>query len=675
VPEFRATYRLQLTPEFGFAQARALVPYLRDLGISHLYLSPSLQAQSGSQHGYDVVDPRKLNEDLGGEEEFRALAAAGLGIVLDIVPNHMATSDENPFWTDPEVRPKVFDVDEESGVHRRFFDVGELGGVRIEVPEVFELTHGKILELVGEGLVDGVRVDHPDGLADPAGYFRTLRERGVEHVWVEKIVEPHEELRDWPVEGTTGYEFLNDVAKLFVDPTGEGVLTEFYAELTGTRREYAQFAFEGKIERAQTTFQPECEWLRRVFAEPLPELERALASFHVYRTYVEPWSDTVTDEDREEIARAELPERLSRILSLEERGHDEFVTRFQQATGPVMAKGIEDTAFYRYLRLTALNEVGGDPGTMSLSVPDFHARNAARAERFPRALLTTQTHDTKRSGDVRARIGSLAGMAQEWRARVFHWRLVNEPLRSEVGAPDANEEYFIYQTLVGAWPLEPERLLAYVEKAMREAKVNTSWTEVNELWEAGVKAFCLGLYEHRPFLDDFEPFADRVRREGAVAALGQLVLKLTSPGVPDIYQGDELWALSLVDPDNRRPVDWDERRRALDALRAGEAPSIETLKMFAIQRLLDLRARRPEPFAGSYEPVEAGTRVCAFLRGDDVLVAVPLFVGWQEATLALPEGRWRDVFTGEERTSDGHAMPARRLFARYPFAVLERARS
>jgi (1->4)-alpha-D-glucan 1-alpha-D-glucosylmutase len=672
VSDWRATYRLQLTADFGFADARALVPYLRDLGISHLYLSPSLQARRGSQHGYDVVDPRKLSDELGGEEQFRLLAEAGLGVLLDIVPNHMATSDENPFWADPAQRRTVFDVDEEAGVHRRFFDVDDLGGVRVEDPEVFELTHAKILELVHGGLVQGVRVDHPDGLADPAGYFERLRARGVDHVWVEKIVEPHEELRDWPVEGTTGYEFLNDVAKLFVDPTGESVLTEFYAELTGTRREYSQFAFEGKIERAQTTFQPECEWLRRVFGEPLPELERALASFHVYRTYVEPWNDRVEEEDREEIARAELPERLSRILSLEERNHDEFVTRFQQATGPIMAKGIEDTAFYRYLRLTALNEVGGDPGTVSLSVHDFHAHNARRAERFPRALLTTQTHDTKRSGDVRARIGALAGMAQEWRARVFHWRLVNEPLRSEVGAPDANEEYLIYQTLVGAWPLEPERLLAYVEKAMREAKVNTSWTDVNELWEAGVKTFCLGLYEHRPFLEDFEPFADRVRREGAIASLGQLVLKLTSPGVPDIYQGDEMWALSLVDPDNRRPVDWEERRRALDALLAGDPPNAETLKLHAIQRVLDLRARRPEAFAGSYDPLEAGTRVCAFARGGEVVVAVPLFVGWQEATFELPAGRWRDVFTGDERESDGSALPARRLFSRYPFAVLER---
>jgi (1->4)-alpha-D-glucan 1-alpha-D-glucosylmutase len=527
---------------------------------------------------------------------------------------------------------------------------------------------------VGEGVVQGLRVDHPDGLADPRGYLERLSDRGVAHVWVEKIVEPAEELREWPVEGTTGYEFLNDVAKLFVDPTGESVLTELYAELTGTRREYAVIAFEGKVERAQTTFQPECEWLRRVLGEPLPELERALASFHVYRTYVEPWSGRVEEADRVEIAHAELPERLSRILLLEERGHDEFVTRFQQTTGPVMAKGTEDTAFYRYVRLAALNEVGGDPGTLSMSVSQFHERNARRAERHPRALLTTQTHDTKRSGDVRARIGTLAGMAQEWRARVFHWRLVNEPLRSEVGAPDANEEYLIYQTLVGAWPLEPERLLAYMEKAMREAKLNTSWTEVNELWEAGVKTFCLGLYEHRPFLEDFEPFADRVRREGSVAALGQLLLKLTVPGVPDIYQGDELWALSLVDPDNRRPVDWGERRRVLDGLLAGDAPNAETIKMFVIQRVLDLRARRPEPFAGSYEPIEAGPRVCAFTRGGDVLVAVPLFVGWQEATLeAVPAGRWRDVFTGEERESTGGGILARRLFSRYPFAVLELA--
>jgi (1->4)-alpha-D-glucan 1-alpha-D-glucosylmutase len=673
---FRATYRLQLGRALGFREARELVPYLARLGISHLYLSPVLQARAGSTHGYDVVDPRRISDELGGEGEFRALAAAaraaGLGIVLDVVPNHMAATDENPFWADPDLRRRFFDVDEEAGVHRRFFDIGELAGVRVEDDEVFSVTHGKVLELVRDGLVDGLRIDHPDGLADPAGYLRRLADAGVEHVWVEKIVEPGEQLRDWPVEGTTGYEFLNDVAKLFVDPTGAHALTELYGELTGTRREWAQVALEGKLERALTTFQPEVEWLRRELGEPFPELERALASFRVYRTYVEPWSGRVEGADRKAVAEAELPERLARILLLDEPGHDGFVTRFQQTTGPVMAKGIEDTAFYRYLRLAALNEVGGDPAELSLPVDAFHEANLRRYERFPRALVTTTTHDTKRTADVRARIGALAGMAQEWRACVYRWRLLNEPLRSELGAPDANEEYLIYQILVGAWPLEPERLIAYMEKAIREAKVNTSWVEPNELYEAGVKVFCYGLYEHKPFLNDLGPFVQRVAYEGERSALGQLLLKLTVPGVPDVYQGDELWYLALVDPDNRRAVDWEERRRLLDELEGGAPPTAESMKLFVLRRALEVRARRPDAFAGSYEPVQAGPAVCSFVRGGDVLVVVPLRTGWQEAVLdGIPAGSWRDAFTGDERAL-GETERAASLLERHPFALLER---
>jgi (1->4)-alpha-D-glucan 1-alpha-D-glucosylmutase len=672
----RATYRLQLGPELGFAEVCELVPYLSRLGISHLYLSPVFQARSGSTHGYDVVDPTRISDDLGGMDGFRRLAetagAAGLGIVLDVVPNHMAVDDANPFWADPEQRRKVFDLDPETGSHRRFFDIGELAGVRVEDDEVFSWTHRTVLELVEAGLVDGLRIDHIDGLADPAGYLRRLAAEGVRHVWVEKIVEPGEELRNWPVEGTTGYEFLNEAGKLFVDPTGAHALSELYAELTSTRRDWSQVAVEGKLECALTTFQPEVEWLRRELAEPFPELERALASFHVYRTYVEPWSGRVEDADRDAVAAAELPERLARILLLEEPGHDSFVTRFQQTTGPVMAKGIEDTAFYRYLRLVSLNEVGGDPSALSLPADEFHEANRRRQERFPRTLLTSTTHDTKRTADVRARIAALAGMAQEWRARVYQWRLLNEPLRSELGAPDANEEYLIYQTLVGAWPLEPERLIAYMEKAMREAKVNTSWIEPNDLYEAGVKVFCLGLYEHKAFLNDFGRFTHRVLYEGERAALGQLLLKLTSPGVPDVYQGDELWFLALVDPDNRRPVDWDERRRLLAELKSGAEPRQETMKLFVLTRALDLRARLPYAFADTYEPVEAGASVCAFVRGDEVLVAVPLGSGWQESTLEdVPAGTWRDVFTGEERDLDGPVRAAS-LFERYPFALLER---
>ncbi|MDX6425461.1 MAG: (1-_4)-alpha-D-glucan 1-alpha-D-glucosylmutase, partial [Gaiellaceae bacterium] len=302
--EFRSTYRLQLTPEFGFAAARELVPYLRDLGISHLYLSPSLQAREGSQHGYDVIDPRRISDALGGEEEFRKLAGAGLGVILDFVPNHMAAVDESPFWRDLELRQMFFDVDLKTGFHRRFFDVGELGGLKQEDWEVFWATHAKVIELVREGVIDGVRVDHPDGLADPAEYFERLAEAGVEHVWAEKILEPGEELRDWPVEGTTGYEFLNDVLALCVNRDAEQPLTELYETFAGDTRRYEDIVALSKLEVAVNTFEPE---LRRLHLEVATEnLALALASFHVYRTYIQPHKGVIEEADREEIGRASV---------------------------------------------------------------------------------------------------------------------------------------------------------------------------------------------------------------------------------------------------------------------------------------------------------------------------------------------------------------------------------
>jgi (1->4)-alpha-D-glucan 1-alpha-D-glucosylmutase len=614
-----ATYRLQLTPDFGFAEARALVPYLRELGVSHLYLSPVLQARRGSTHGYDVVDPGRISEQLGGEAGCRALCEAGLDVLLDVVPNHMAASEEeNPYWRDAALRRRFFDVDEATGLHRRFFDVVELAGVRVEEPEVFAATHGLVLGLVREGLVDGLRIDHPDGLADPRGYLERLRSEGVHHVWVEKILAVGEPLRDWPVEGTTGYEFANDVQALFVDPAGERTLTEF----AGEERSWPEVAFAAKLEQAATTFQPEVERLRRLY--DAPELELALASLPVYRTYVEPWSGRVEQADRDAVAA--LPAHLRRVLLLEERGHDEFVTRFQQTTGAVTAKGVEDTAFYRYVRLLALNEVGGDPGRFNIDVDEFHRANTVRPAR---GLLAGTTHDTKRSADVRARIGALAGMADRFAERARAWRGLN----AHDGAPDWTEELLVYQTLLGAWPIEPERLEAYVEKALREAKRNTSWIEPNERWEGEVKRFCRGLYANERFRADFEPFAAEVAEAGERAALGQLALRLTSPGVPDIYQGDELTLLALVDPDNRRPVDWAARRVALAQ---GDSP-----KLNLIRTLLELRARRPESFAGGYEPLAAADGTCAYRRDDHVVVAVPFRA--ERADVELPAGRWQPV--------------------------------
>ena len=316
--DFRCTYRLQLNGAFGFRAAREVaLPYVHELGASHLYLSPSLQARHGSAHGYDVVDPTRVSDDLGGEEELRALCdaarAAGLGVILDIVPNHMAASEENRFWSDPARRATFFDTDPGSGWHRRFFDVDDLAGVRVEDPEVFDVTHAKVLELVHDGLVEGLRIDHPDGLANPREYLERLRDRDVAHVWVEKIIEPGESLRSWPVEGTTGYEFANDATALFVNPRGEGPMTELYAELAGERRTFAEIAHEAKLEVARTTFAVEFTRLRALYADP--RLEEAAAAMHVYRTYVEPATGHVEDADRQ--ASEVLHDELRRVVLLE----------------------------------------------------------------------------------------------------------------------------------------------------------------------------------------------------------------------------------------------------------------------------------------------------------------------------------------------------------------------
>jgi (1->4)-alpha-D-glucan 1-alpha-D-glucosylmutase len=626
VSEWRAVYRLQLSPDFTFRDALDVVPYLRDLGVSHLYLSPSLQATRGSTHGYDVVDPTRVSEELGGEDAFRELAGAGLGVLLDIVPNHMATNeDENRFWRDRSLRARFFDWDERSGWYRRFFDIGELGGVRVEDEEVFAATHGKVLELVRDGVVHGLRIDHPDGLADPRGYLERLRDAAAEHVWVEKILEPGERLRDWPVEGTTGYEFANDVTALFVDPAGEEPLTRLYEELTGETRPFEEVGHEAKLEQARTTFGPEFERLRALVGTSFEpgSLEEAAASLHVYRTYVEPWSGRVEDDDRD--ALAELPESLRRVLLLDDSSAPaEFVTRFQQTTGPVMAKGVEDTAFYRWFRLTALNEVGGNPGRFSLPVAEFHRANVARAARFPRHLLATTTHDTKRSGDVRARLAALAAMPEDWAALA----------RSRVPAfDDPNEGYLALQTVVGAWPLTRERLEAYLQKALREGKRNTSWLEPDEAHERRVAEAAAALLAD----PEVAAFAERLAEAGRRIALGMTLLKLTVPGIPDLYWGDELELLALVDPDNRRPVDWGRRRRLLGS--ADEPP-----KLRVVREALALRARRPEAFEGPYEAVEAGPDVCAFGRGGEVLVVVPLRPGATKD--GVDAGGARDLLKG-----------------------------
>jgi (1->4)-alpha-D-glucan 1-alpha-D-glucosylmutase len=676
---FRATYRLQLTPEFGFSAARALIPYLRDLGVSHLYLSPSLQARAGSTHGYDVVDPTRISDQLGGEDELRALATAargaGLGILLDVVPNHMATDDSNRFWSDLSLRARFFDIDPETGAHRRFFDIDDLAGVRQEDETVFEETHRLVLGLVREGVIDALRIDHPDGMADPAQYFARLRDRGVEQVWIEKILEADERLRDWPVSGTVGYEFLNDVCALFVDPQAEPALTSLWQEVSGESRSFDEVAWEAKLEQARGPFLREIERLARVLAEGVVDIEAlaaSVAAMPIYRTYVEPVSGLVADDDRAAIAASGMPAPIAQRLLLECEGPAEFVTRFQQTSPAVLAKGVEDTAFYRYARLVALCDVGGDPGRFGISVAAFQARALERAERFPTGMLTTVTHDTKRTADVRARIAGLSWMPAAWDEHVRRWLTLTEELRGDNGAPDDLERYFLFQTLAGAWPIEVERIEAYMEKALREAKRNTNWVEPNPAWEEAVLAFCRALYAHRPFLDDFEQFVSELVVAGDRIALGMLALKLTAPGVPDIYQGDELPLRALVDPDNRRPVDWRWHQAMLSRLQGGSPPDRKTVKLWLTTRLLQLRIRRPNAFwEGGYEPLDAGEHAVAFLRGGEVLVVVATRAGVPDgACVRGAEGSWRDVLGGGTRTL-GPEEPLNTLLGVHGVAVLE----
>ncbi|MHB8657373.1 MAG: malto-oligosyltrehalose synthase [Solirubrobacteraceae bacterium] len=681
--ELRATFRLQLTSEFGFEDVRGLIPYLRDLGISHLYLSPSLQARSGSTHGYDVIDPSRLSESLGGEENFRILARdagdAGMGILIDVVPNHMAADEENRYWADESLREQFFDLDHETGRWRRFFDIDELAALRQEDPEVFEATHALVLRLVRDGLIDGLRVDHPDGLADPAGYFERLRTGGAGRVWVEKILDPGEKLRDWAVSGTVGYEFLNDACALFVDRSGEAPMTRLWEKVSGDPRPFGEVALEAKLEQAHGTFAPEVQRLLAELGTKLPlsqdELARALSALAVYRTYVEAGRGMVAEEDRAALATADLPSELAQALLLEREVPAAFVTRFQQTTPAIMAKGVEDTAFYRYCRLLALNDVGGDPSRFGIGIERFHEGCLERAARFPLNLLTTQTHDAKRSADVRARIGVLASVPAAWEAFVERAFELTQPLVCG-GAPDDVERYFLLQTLVGAWPIESERLGAYMEKALREAKRNTNWVEPSLDWEQAVQSFIDKLYKHPPFVAELESFIERIAPAGERAALGQLVLKLTTPGVPDIYQGDELEYRALVDPDNRRAVDWQYHQSMLGRLMGGSRPVQENRKMFLIMRLLGLRGRRPEQFAGAYEPLEAGPAACAFARGESVLVVVGLQAPGRRlcgggTLLGAPRGRWRNVLNGEERCFDSR-QPLRPLFGDLSVLVYER---
>ncbi len=579
--------------------------------------------------------------------------------------------------------------------YRRFFDVNTLISLRMEEDQVFADSHRLILKWVREGVLDGLRVDHPDGLRDPAAYFKRLQQ-AAPNGWivVEKILEPGEALPDsWPVAGTTGYDFLNRLGGLFVDTEGEGPISRFYSDFTGESTDYPAMVREKKHYVLKELFGSDVQRLVALLAEVCEAQKRyrdytrrdlnamvreVIACFPIYRTYVVAERGEVSESDVRYINGAidaakanrpdfdaELFDFFRDLLLLKVPGDIEFsvVMRFQQNTGPVMAKGVEDTAFYSYNRMVALNEVGGDPGRFGVTPAQFHEECRVMQEKWSQSMTTTTTHDTKRSEDVRARIALFAEIPDRWAEAVARWSEHNQK-HKKADLPDRNAEYLFYQVVVGAWPIDVDRATAYMTKATREAKAKTSWTEPSEPYEEALKGFIAGVLGDEEFIADLERFAAPLIEAGRINSLSQALLKLMAPGVPDIYQGNELWDLSLVDPDNRRPVDYDVRRALLAELDKGLSPeqilarSDEGLpKLHVTHRSLQLRRARPDLFGpkGDYRPIEAtgpkAAHVVAFGRGDGCVavgVRLPVKLGgdWGGTTIDLPEGTWKNELTG-----------------------------
>ncbi|MCZ2860218.1 malto-oligosyltrehalose synthase [Blastococcus sp. VKM Ac-2987] len=758
-----ATYRLQVHAGFPLQDAADVAGYLADLGVTHAYSSPLLRSAEGSTHGYDTVDHAHVDEARGGQAGFDRFVAAlhehGLGLVLDLVPNHMGVDDPSaaPWWWDVlqhgrgSAHAAAFDIDWEFGggkvripvlgsgddvaklevvdgelryydnrfpiapgteqgtpqdVHarqhyelvdwrradsdlnyRRFFAINTLAGLRVEDPAIFDATHELVLRFVHDGAVDGLRIDHPDGLADPKGYLDRLAEAS-ENRWtvVEKILEPGEDLPDsWATAGTTGYDALAEVDEVLVDPAGEAALTALDTELTGGPVDYAQLVRTCKREVTDGMLGSEVARLVRVIGE-LPGIDRAqqtealaelLATFGVYRSYLPDGRehlDATVAAVRER--RPDLVPALDALHPVLSQAGTEAATRFEQTSGPVMAKGVEDSAYYRWARFVALNEVGGDPARFGSTVAEFHEAQARRLARYPQGMTTLSTHDTKRSEDVRARLAVLAEIPTEWAQLVRGW-LGRHPLA------DRSLAHLVWQNLVGAWPLSPERAHAYVEKAAREAGTSTTWTNPVQEFEEQLHALVDAAFDDPATTAEIDAFVTRIAPLGWSNSLSQKLLQLTMPGVPDVYQGTELWDFSLVDPDNRRPVDYALRRTLLASLDGGEVPAVDetgAAKLLVTSRTLRARRDHPEWFTG-YEPVgvigSAAEQVIAYDRGGVVVVATRLPArlaadGWGDTALQLPNGAWRDLFTGGRAVSDVAGVALDRLLTRLPVALLVR---
>jgi (1->4)-alpha-D-glucan 1-alpha-D-glucosylmutase len=603
--------------------------------------------------------------------------------------------------------------------YRRFFDINTLIGLRVERQHVFNATHCRILEWLGNGELDGVRVDHPDGLRDPEQYFDRLR-ASAPNAWIlaEKILQPSENLRaTWPIAGTTGYDFLNICNGLLVYGDGLNELTGIYTNFTGESQDFELLAHDKRINVERDALGSDVNRLAHLFVEicennrdrrdyTRAEIRRATrevaACFSIYRTYVIPQRDQIVEEDRNEISRAisiaktrrpdldpDFLDFFGEVLTMQSRGEveTEFLLRFQQFTSPVMAKGLEDTAFYCFNRMIGLNEVGAAPERNGVSIEELHAYCAKMQAEHPRTMNALSTHDTKRCDDVRARLAVLTEIPGRWRAALHRWARRNQPFKTGE-FPDRNTEYFLYQTLIGAWPISKERVIAYMEKAVREAKQHTSWTQQNKDFEDALKTFIERILDSKEFISDLESFVAMVLLPGRINGLAQTLIKYTAPGVPDTYQGSELWDLRLVDPDNRGPVDYEVRHAMLEELQAGM--NVDEIlkrmdsgmpKLWVACKALHLRRDKPEWFdqSAAYTPLPTDgykkSHLVAFLRGESVAVITPrwnvrLGGGFGSTTVELPPGRWSNLLAGDVVT--GGNLRAQNLLQRFPVALLTR---
>jgi (1->4)-alpha-D-glucan 1-alpha-D-glucosylmutase len=860
------SYRLQLHAGFTLGDAAAVLPYLSDLGVSHVYLSPCLQAMPGSMHGYDVTDPGRISEDLGGETAWSDFVGAartqGLKILLDIVPNHMAAAEQNRWWDDVLAngpfsehaeffdirkdprrpfrvnicslahaygeslekgeleldatagRPRLKHFDNswplgpaswgvllqaddagearpdgcfedlerlrgladigaadrtayrsaaaqadarladayregwlESAIeraqrdpnvldrvierqfftlhgwklageltnYRRFFDVGALVGIRTELPEVFEASHARIETMISKGEVDGLRIDHPDGLRDPRTYFERLRRllpNG--RLYVEKILENDERLvEDWPIDGTVGYDFLAKVNRLWMDDQRIDALTATYSDFTGHPVNFGALVREKKRAIVESTFSAAfddlgksaeriaradwrtCDLSPRQLREALARVTTSLAVYRTYRTgeTLRPSDDKVFAEAVQN-ARIGSPDIdggvfdfLSALFAKPalDRREEEFIAQWQQLSPAVMAKGVEDTTFYCFDRLVSCNEVGSQASLVGISAEKFHEFCHYLSERWPNNMLATSTHDNKRSEDVRTRISLLSEIPDRWAEALHQWSQLTAPAWKN-RTPDRHAEYLLYQTLIGAWPINHERCWQYMLKASREAKLRTSWHEPNVSYEENIRGFVEGVFECEPFLSSLQSFIEPLIMPGRINSLAQTLIKMIAPGVPDFYQGTELWDLSLVDPDNRRAVDFDRRSsllrkcRGLTAAEAVRDWDSGLPKLWMTARVLAVRRALAEDFKADsrYHPLVAqGSHLgnlLAFRRGDNLIAVVPRFNmtingDWGDTRLPLPRGVWKNCFT-EARVWDG-AGPEE-LFGAFPVALLHR---